>query len=406
MALVGFCGAFYVINSQAAFNILGLFPYQYSASYNLAVIPLFVLMGEIAFRSGFGRDLYTAIHRLLAGIPGSLAMATIGACAFFGAICGSSTATAATMASVALPEMKKFKYSSRLAAGSIASGGTLGILIPPSIIFIIYGLLTEQSIGELFLAGFLPGLIQAFFYMVTIYILVKIFPHWAPSDPGENLKTRIAGLKNIWPVLALFIVVVGGIYMGFFTPTEASAVGVLGAFLIMLLRRKFDIQNLKTSLLGAGSTTGMIFTILIGAMILNYWLGVSELPLQLADFVVNLSMPPLAILIVILLVYIVLGTLMDSLPMILLTVPVFYPIVIDMGFDPVWFGVLIVRVVEIGLITPPIGLNVFIIRGIASDVGTFEIFKGVLPFIVSDIICVSLLIAFPTISLFLPSLMS
>ncbi|MDB9822286.1 TRAP transporter large permease [Deltaproteobacteria bacterium] len=406
MSLIGFCGAFYVINSQAAFNILGIFPYQYSASYNLAVIPLFVLMGEIAFRSGFGRDLYTAIYKLLAGLPGSLAMATIGACAFFGAICGSSTATAATMASVAMPEMKKFKYSSRLAAGSIASGGTLGILIPPSIIFIIYGLLTEQSIGKLFLAGFLPGLIQAFFYMVTIYILVKIHPDWAPSGPGENFKARVAGLKNIWPVLALFIVVVGGIYMGFFTPTEASAVGVLGAVLIMVMRKKFNLQNVKGSLLGAGSTTGMIFSILIGAMILNYWLGVSELPLQMADFVVNLPMPPLAILIVILLVYILLGTLMDSLPMILLTVPIFYPIVADMGFNPIWFGVLIVRVVEIGLITPPIGLNVFIIRGMARDVETFEIFKGVLPFIASDIICVILLIAFPQISLFLPSLMT
>jgi tripartite ATP-independent transporter DctM subunit len=405
MALVGFCGAFYVINYQAAFNILGIFPYQYSASYNLAVIPMFVLMGEIAFRSGFGRDLYTSIHKFLAGLPGSLAMATIGACAFFGAICGSSTATAATMASVAMPEMKKFKYSSRLAAGCIACGGTLGILIPPSIIFIIYGLLTEQSIGELFLAGFLPGVIQAFFYMITIYILVKIHPDWAPLGPGEGLKSRFAGLNNILPALALFIIVVGGIYMGFFTPTEASAVGVLGALVIMLIRRKFNLQNIKESLLGAGSTTGMIFSILIGAMILNYWLGVSELPLKMADFVVDLDMPPLAVLTVILLAYVFLGTLMDSLPMILLTVPIFYPIVADMGFNPIWFGVLIVRVVEIGLITPPIGLNVFIIRGMARDVEIFEIFKGVLPFIVSDIVCVILLIIFPQISLFLPSLM-
>jgi C4-dicarboxylate transporter DctM subunit len=405
MALVGFCGAVYLMNAEAGFNVLGIFPYQYSASYTLAVVPLFVLMGEIAFRSGFGRDLYSTVHKMLAGLPGSLAMATVGACAFFGAICGSSTATAATMASVALPEMRKFKYNLRLATGSIACGGTMGVLIPPSIIFVIYGLLTEQSIGKLFMAGFLPGVLEAFLYLVTIYILAKVHPDWAPSGPRASWRERISGLGNIWLVLALFIVVVGGIYMGVFTPTEASAVGVLGAFLIMLQRRQLTRENLIGSLLSAGRTTGMIFSILIGAMIMNYWLGVSELPLKVAEFVSNLPIRPLAILASILFIYIILGSLMDSMPMILLTVPIFYPIIVEMGFNPIWFGVLVVRVVEIGLITPPIGLNVFIIRGIAKDISTFEIFGGVLPFFVADIVCISLLVAFPQISLFLPSLM-
>jgi tripartite ATP-independent transporter DctM subunit len=405
MALIGFCGAVYMMSPGAGFNVLGIFPYQYSASYNFAVIPLFVLMGEIAFRSGFGRDLYSGVHKLLAGLPGSLAMATVGACAFFGAICGSSTATAATMASVALPEMKKFKYSMKLATGTIASGGTLGILIPPSIIFVIYGIMTEQSIGKLFMAGFLPGVLEALLYMVTIYILVKIHPDWAPSAPRTNMRERIFGLRNTWPVFVLFIVVVGGIYMGFFTPTEASAIGVLGASLIMLGRRQFTRENFIGSLLSSGRTTGMIFSILIGAMIMNYWLGISELPLKLAEFVAHLSIPPLGILGSILFIYIVLGCLMDAMPMILLTTPIFYPIIVKMGFNPIWFGVLVVRVVEIGLITPPIGLNVFIIRGIAKDISTFDIFRGVMPFFVADIGCVVLLVTFPQISLFLPSLM-
>lgn len=404
MALIGFCGAVTMMSPGAGFNVLGIFPYQYSASYTFAVIPLFVLMGEIAFQSGFGRDLYSGVHKLLAGLPGSLAMATVGACAFFGAICGSSTATAATMASVALPEMKKFKYSIKLATGTIASAGTLGILIPPSIIFVIYGIMTEQSIGKLFMAGFLPGLLEAFLYMVTIYGLVKIHPDWAPPAPRTSMRERILGLRNTWPVFVLFIVVVGGIYVGFFTPTEASGVGVLGAFLIMLHRRQFTRQNIIGSLLNTGRTTGMIFLILIGAMIMNYWLGISEIPIRMAEFVGNLPIPPLGILASILFIYIILGCLMDSMPMILLTIPIFYPITVKMGFDPIWFGVLVVRVVEIGLITPPIGLNVFIIQGIAK-VPALEIFRGVMPFIVSDIFCVILLVAFPQIALFLPSLM-
>ncbi|NWG02145.1 MAG: TRAP transporter large permease subunit [Syntrophaceae bacterium] len=405
MALIGFCGAVYMMSLGAGFNVLGIFPYQYSASYNFAVIPLFVLMGEIAFRSGFGGDLYSGVHKLLAGLPGSLAMATVGACAFFGAICGSSTATAATMASVALPEMRKFRYNVKLATGTIASGGTLGILIPPSIIFVIYGIMTEQSIGKLFMAGFLPGLLEASLYMVTIYVLVKIHPDWAPPAPRTALRERISGFQKTWPVFALFIVVVGGIYRGFFTPTEASAVGVLGACLIMLGRRQFTRENFIGSLLSSGRTTGMIFSILIGAMIMNYWLGISELPMKMAEFVANLPIPPIGILASILFIYIILGCLMDSMPMVLLTTPIFYPIIVKMGFNPIWFGVLVVRVVEIGLITPPIGLNVFIIRGIVKDVSTFEIFKGVMPFFAADIICVILLVAFPQISLFLPSLM-
>jgi C4-dicarboxylate transporter DctM subunit len=405
MAFVGFCGALYMVNAKAGLNVLGIFPYQYSSSYDFAVIPLFVLMGEMAYRSGFGRDLYSGVHKMLAGLPGSLAMATVGACALFGAITGSSTVTAATMTSVAMPEMKKFKYEMKLALGTIATGGTLGILIPPSIIFVLYGIMTEQSIGKLFIAGILPGSLEAFSYMLTIYVLVKIHPDWAPLAPRTGIRERILGLRSTWHVFALFLVVVGGIYTGVFTPTEASAIGVLGASIIMLGKRKFTRENFIGSLLGAGSTTGMIFVILIGAMIMNYWLGIAEFPIILARYVGNLPFPPIVILLLIICIYIILGSLMDSMPMILLTTPIFYPIILKMGFDPIWFGVLVVRVVEIGLITPPIGLNVFIIKGMANDIPTFDIFRGIWPFLIADIVCVGLLVVFPQISLFLPSLM-
>jgi tripartite ATP-independent transporter DctM subunit len=265
--------------------------------------------------------------------------------------------------------------------------------------------MTEQSIGKLFMAGFVPGMLEAFLYMATIYTLIRIHPDWAPSAPRAGMRERISGLRKTWPVFVLFTVVVGGIYIGFFTPTEASAVGVLGAYLIMLGRRQFTRENVIGSLLSSGRTTGMIFSILIGAMIMNYWLGISELPLRTAEFVANLPLHPIGILAAILIIYIILGCLMDSMPMILLTIPIFYPIIVKMGFDPIWFGVLVVRVVEIGLITPPIGLNVFIIRGVAKDISTFEIFSGVTPFFFSDIVCVVLLVVFPQISLFLPSLM-
>ncbi len=405
MALIGFCGTLYVVSTAAGLSIIRTFPYQYSASYTMVVIPLFVLMGEVAYRARLSWDLYFGMNKLLGGVPGSLAMATVGGCAGFAAISGSSLATAATMGSVALPEMEKFKYNPKLATGCIAAGGSIGILIPPSIVLVLYAVMTEESIGELFMAGFFPGLLEAGLYMLTILVITRIRPHWAPPGPKVRWGERFAAFKGMWVPGSLFVVVIGGIYVGVFTPTEAAAVGALGSFFIMLVRRLANRRSVKDSLLNAGRTTGMIFTIVIGAMLLNFFLGITKLPMALATFVRGLQMSPLAIIVAMLVIYLFLGCIMDSLAMVLLTVPIFFPLILEMGFDPIWFGILIVRVVEIGLITPPVGLNVFIIRGVAKDVPLYDIFRGIVPFLAADVVCVALLVAFPQIALFLPHTM-
>lgn len=405
MALIGFCGALYVVGIGGGLSIIRTFPYQYSASYTMVVIPLFVLMGEVAYRARLSWDLYFGMNKLLGGVPGSLAMATIGGCAGFAAISGSSLATAATMGSVALPEMKKFKYNPKLATGCIAAGGSIGILIPPSIILVIYAIMTEESIGMLFMAGFLPGILEASLYMITIFVITRLRPDWAPRLAKPSWGERFAAVGTMWVPGILFVVVIGGIYAGVFTPTEAAAVGALGSFIVMLVRGEASRRSIIDSLLNAGRTTGMIFAIVIGAMLLNFFLGITKLPMTLATFVGGLSVHPIFVVVAILFIYLLLGCIMDPMAMILLTVPIFFPIIMRLGLDPIWFGILIVRVVEIGLITPPIGLNVFIIRGVAKDVPLFDIFQGILPFLAADIVCIALLVIFPQISLFLPNTM-
>jgi C4-dicarboxylate transporter DctM subunit len=405
MALIAFCGAFYVAGQGAGFSIIRTFPYQYSSSYDMVVIPLFVLMGEVAYRSRLSWDLYSGMNKLFGGIPGSLAMATVGGCAGFAAISGSSLATAATMGAVALPEMKKFNYNPKLATGCVAAGGTIGILIPPSIVLVVYALLTEQSIGKLFMAGFIPGLLEAALYMLTIFIIIRIRPDWGPAGPKVRLGERLTAFKNLWVPATLFIVVIGGIYLGLFTPTEAAAVGAFGAFIVMFARRLASRQSIMDSLLGAGRTTGMIFAIMIGAMLLNYFLGITRLPMELATFISELQVPPLVVIVTIFIIYLILGCVMDALAMILLTVPILFPIILKFDINPIWFGIFIVRCVEIGAITPPIGLNVFVIGGVAKDVPMYDIFKGILPFLAADIVCVTLLVVFPQIALFLPNTM-
>ena len=405
MALIGFCGSIYVVGLKGGLSVLKTFPYQYSASYALVVIPLFVLMGEVAFRAELSWDIYRSTNKLFGGLPGSLAMATVCGCAGFAAISGSSLATAATMGGVALPEMKKFKYNRRLATGCVAAGGSLGILIPPSIILVLYAIMTEQSIGKLFMAGFLPGLLEAFLYMVTIFIIAKLRPTWAPPASKTSWAEKAVAVKTAWVPLLLFLVVIGGIYIGVFTPTEAAAVGALGSFIVLFARSLASRQNIIDCFFTAGRTTGMIFGILIGAMILNYFMGITMMPMTLANFVGGLPIPPLAIIVCIIIIYLFLGCIMDPMAMILLTVPIFFPLTVDLGFDPIWFGILVVRVVEIGLITPPIGINVFIIKGVDKDIPLSEVFLGILPFLAADIFCVSLLVAFPQIALFLPSTM-
>lgn len=404
MGLVGFFGFAYVTGWGPAFGILRTVPYTTFASNDLSVIPLFVLMGSFAFACGMSEDLYQSVRTLFGSLRGGLAIATVAACACFAAISGSSLATAATLAKVAMPEMDKYKYDTALATGSIAAGGCIGILIPPSVILIIYGIITEQSIGKLFMAGFIPGILEAVFYIITIMILCRRNPLLGPPGPSTTVKEKFSAFLKTWQVMVLFLVVIGGIYSGIFTPTEAAGVGAFGAFVFTILRGRMTWQNLKTSLTSTLSTTGMLFMIVLGAMILGYFFSVTRLPFELATLVSGLPVNRYVILALILLTLLILGCLMDSMAIVLLTVPVFYPLVLQLNFDPIWFGILVVRVTEMGLITPPVGLNVFVIQGI-TQVPMHTIFRGVYPFLIADICEIALLIAIPQITMFLPNLM-
>lgn len=406
MALVGFLGFSLLSTFAAGFSMLALATYKTAASYTLTVIPLFILMGQFASQSRMGFDLYQAAYRWLGALPGGLAMASIGACACFSAVSGSSMATAATMGLVALPEMKRFKYDDALATGCIAAGGTLGILIPPSTVMIIYGILTGQSIGKLFVAGILPGLILSGLFMAAIYIVTRRNPALAPPGPSFPLKEKIRSLKDTWGVLALFLLIIGGLYAGWFTATEAAGMGAFGALAITWVKGRLKQQALKDALLETTLTTGMIFTILIGANIFGYFLTVSQMTDQLTAWVAGLGISRYAVLLLICLVYIILGCLMDGLAIMILTLPIVYPLVMELGFDPVWFGVMMTLLLEMGLITPPVGLNVFVISGVARDVPLYTIFRGVWPFFAAMAVCMLLLIAFPEIALYLPETMA
>ncbi len=404
MALVGFVGFAAIIGLEPALGVLRTVPFSTLSNQNLSVIPLFILMGAFAFTAGISEDLYRTVHKWLGHFRGGLAMATVAACACFAAISGSSLATAATLGKVAMPEMIKYKYDKALATGSIAAGGSIGILIPPSVILIIYGIITEQSIGKLFMAGVVPGILEAVFYIITIMIMTRLNPTLGPPGPRATMNERWKSLFTIWEVIVLFVVVIGGIYLGIFTPTEAAGVGAFGTFCFMIIRKKLTWESFKASLLQTSKTTGMLFMVVMGAMILGYFFSVSRLPFELATWVGGLTVNRYVILVMILVVVGLLGCLMDSMAIVLLTVPVFYPLTQSLGFDPIWFGILVVRVTEMGLITPPVGLNVYIIHGITRvPMGT--IFKGVIPFIIADILEIILLIAIPEITLFLPGLM-
>jgi tripartite ATP-independent transporter DctM subunit len=405
MGFMGFIGFAYLVGIGPALGLLKTVPYTTFASHSLSVIPLFILMGAFSFSAGISKDLYEAVYKWLGNLRGGLAMATVGACACFASISGSSMATAATMGTVALPEMKKYKYDLALATGSVAAGGSMGILIPPSVILIIYGIITEQSIGKLFLAGFIPGVMEAIFYMLVIAVLTKFNPHLGPRGPKTNFMEKLGALSKTWQVLVLFLVVIGGIYLGVFTPTEAAGIGAFGAFLFALLKRKLTWDVFKKSLSDTIRTTVMVFAIILGAMLLGYFLTVTRIPFDLAGFVAGLPVNRYIILALILLVFLALGCVIDTMAIVLLTVPIFFPLIVNLGFDPIWFGILVVRTTEMGLITPPVGLNVFIIKGVAKDVPIGTIFRGIFPFLFADLCQVTLLIAFPRLSLFLPSLM-
>ena len=407
MAGVGFLGIVYFSGLTPALGVLATSTYSSLSSYTMSVIPLFVLMGYFAFYAGLSQDLYRAAYSWIGRVRGGLAMGTVVGCAGFAACCGSSVATGATMAAVALPEMRRYGYDDRLATGCLAAGGTIGILIPPSICFVVYGIITEQSIGKLFIAGIFPGIMEAVFYVMTIYVMCRLRPEFAHEMPEVRIPVteKLKALANVWGVLILFVLVIGGIYGGIFTPTEAGAVGAFGAFLFMLTKGKLSRRNLVGALFETGQTTAMVFFIFIGATIFGYLLAVSKLPMEVAAAIAALPLNRYFILSGILFMFVVLGCIMDTLAIILLVVPIVFPAILELGFDPIWFGVLMVRISEIGLITPPVGLNVYVIKGVAADVPLTTIFRGVVPFLIADFVAVGLLIAFPQICLFLPNLM-
>jgi tripartite ATP-independent transporter DctM subunit len=407
MGVVGFVGFAYLgdWNWLAATSMAGQRVITTAQNYGLSVVPLFILMGNLVSRAGLSSELYAASNAFLGHRRGGLSMATIVACGGFSAICGSSLATAATMSKVAMPPMRKYGYADSLSTASIAAGGTLGILIPPSVILVIYGLMTETSIRELFAAGFIPGLIGILFYLGAVQFVVWRNPAAGPRGDRLNWPERMIALRGVWGTLILFGVVMGGIYGGVFTPTEAAGIGAGGALIIALSRRALTWRTLFDTLAETARTSATLFTVLIGALIFSSFVNRAGLPDGLLELVNSFVVAPMVVIVLILAVYIVLGCVFESLSMLLLTIPVFFPLVETFGFHPVWFGIVVVVVTEISLITPPVGLNVFVLSGVLRDVSTSTVFKGVTPFWCADILRLALLVFVPGISLLLPNLL-
>lgn len=403
--VIAFLGLSYMTSITAANKLISMTPYDIGTTYIYSVMPLFIFMGLFASSSGIARSLYETSYKWLGHRRGGLAMATVGACAGFAAICGDSMATAVTMGSVALPEMKKYNYHNGLATGCVAAGGSVGILIPPSTAFIIYGLITDQSIGKLFIAGILPGILLTSVFIITISILCRRNPAYGPAGPVVPLIEKIKSLKGTWAATVLFLFVMGGIYKGVFTPTEAGALGSFGVLVLVLTTKKFRWTNLYKALNESLGITGMIFIMFIGAIAFTRFFSITRLPTMLAGFIAGLELPRLVIMICILILYIILGCVMNVLPVIILTLPVIFPTVMVLGYDPIWFGVIMVLIVQIGVITPPIGMNVFAISGVAKGVPLATIFRGIMPFWIAMIVAIAILIAFPQIALFLPNLL-
>ena len=401
MGAVGFVGVGLLRSWPAAVSTTAT-EFVDIAAYTLSVVPLFVLMGNFVTRAGMSRELYRAAYAFIGHWRGGLAMSTLAACAGFGAICGSSLATAATMARVSMPEMRRFRYHDSFAAGSIAAGGTLGILIPPSVIMVIYGIMTGTSIGALFAAGFVPGLLALGLYMAAAGIVTARRPELGPRGERTSWPDRLTALRDVWAVLLLFLLVIGGMYTGWFTPTEGAGVGAFGGFVFAWARGTLTWKVLREVLVESAQTTAMLFMIVIGASIFSSFINFTTMPTDLQAFVSQFKIAPIMVIIVICIIYVVLGCAMESLSMMLLTVPIFFPLIQAMGFDPVWFGILIVCVIEVSLITPPVGMNVFVLSSVLPDVPTGQIWKGVTPFVFADLVRIAILIAFPVITLFLP----
>ena len=405
MGLVGVCGYSYIVGSGPALKLIGQTSMRTVTDYTFGVIPMFMLMGACVSVSGVSRELFRAANAFIGHLRGGLGVATVLACGGFAAICGSSVATAATFSSVAYPEMRRFGYPQSFSTGVIAAGGTLGAMLPPSTVLAVYAILTQQDIGKLFMAGIVPGLLAMLMYVLTIFIIVKVRPDWLPRGKSTSWAERFAGLKDVWAPLVLFVFVIGGLYGGFFTPTEAGGVGATGAFLLGVLRGKLDRAKTQEALLSATRTAAAVFTVLIGALIFGYFLTITQVPQKLTGFLTEMGLGRYEVLALIMVMYLILGCLMDAMAMIILTVPIIFPVIVQLGFDPIWFGIIIVMTVELGLIHPPVGMNVFVIKSVVPDVSFTTIFKGVIPFILTDLLRLVILIAFPIIALWLPGQM-
>lgn len=403
MLIVGVGGFALTRGMHAAFDQLAQTTFAAGIDYELSVVPLFVLMGNFVSRAGMSQELFRAAYTFIGHWRGGLAMSTVVACAGFGSICGSSIATAATMSKVAYPPMRKLGYSDKLSAASICAGGTLGILIPPSTIMVIYGIITETNIGRLFAAGIFPGILAVSLLCLAVRWVVWRDPAAGPAGDRSSWAERLQAFKGIWGVVVLFMVSIGGIYAGIFTATEGAGIGAFGAFVFALARRALTWRVLREVLIDSARTTSMLFLILIGALVFANYINFTSLPFDLTNFVDQFKVHPLMVVVAICAIYVVLGTAMEELSMVLLTVPIFFPLVTQLGFDPVWFGILIVVIVEIGLISPPVGMNLFVLSSLLPEVPTPTLFRGVIPFVIADIVRLCILIAFPAISLWLPS---
>jgi tripartite ATP-independent transporter DctM subunit len=406
MMFVGFLGISYLTSINAALPVVAKTVYETAAHYPYTIIPLFILMGGFAGNAGITRELYETFDKWFRKLPGGLGIATIAACAFFAALSGSSVAAAAAMGTVAIPEMRRFGYAPKLAVGVVAAGGTLSFLIPPSLGFVVYGMLTEQSIGKLLISGIFPGILLSLAFMVIIVVEVKMDPSLAPATPGEvSFKEKLLAFSGVWETLLVFFIVMGGIYLGFINPTEAGAIGATALFVIALLKRKLTFRNLSTSLLEAVRISVLVLFLVAGANVFSYFLALSTIPMAVSSWMAGLQVSRYVILSIIIIIYLILGCFLDAISMMVLTMPVIFPVIKALGFDPIWFGVICVIMMEAGLITPPVGLNVYTLAGVVKDVPMQTIFRGAVPFLIAMVAVVVVITFFPKICLFLPSMM-
>lgn len=404
MGIVGFCGFWYVVSFNAAINMAGADLWTTFSKYGLTVIPLFIFLGYLAFNAGIAEKLYSTAYKWFGHWRGGLAIATIGADELFAAICGSNTATAATMGAVALPQMKKYNYDTRLSSGTVVTGGTLGTVMPPSVVLIIIGLQTEQSIIKLFLAGILPAILLGILFTLTIVVLCRIYPHFGPAGPKTSFKEKIKSLTGIIEALVIFVLVIGGLYAGIFTPTEAGAVGVFFTLIITAVTKRLTWKGLLDSVMETLKISCMVFVLVSGAIIFGRFLAITRLPFMIADFAASLPVSPLVILAIVLLIYLIGGCFVDSLGFLVLTIPIFFPLGVALGFDPIWYAIIITMVTTMGAITPPVGVNIYVIKALAPEIELATIFKSVSYFLLACILCIIILIIFPQIVLFIPNM--